>query len=80
MSMAIDENEIDQCIGDMLSNMGGDKKMKRCWNKYTQEQQTMLEGIGQLTAGISCFLDSFMDACSNHVKTELMSLMMPAGK
>merc|ERR1712186_244753 len=65
---------------DNATNMAGDKKMKRCWNKYTEEEQTMLEGIGQLTAGISCFLDSFMDACSNHVKTELMSLMMPAGK
>lgn len=78
--MAIDENEIEQCIGDKLSNMGGNKKMKRCWKKYTEEEQSTLEGIGQLTAWISCFYDSFMDACFNHIRTELIALLMPDGK
>ena len=78
--MAIDENEIEQCIGDKLSNMGGNKKMKRCWMKYTKEEQTMMEGIGQLTAGISCFFDIFMDACFNHIRTGLIALLMPDGQ
>merc|ERR1711971_697739 len=53
--------------------MGEDKKMAKCWDKYSEEDQEALMGIGYLTASIKCFLDGFMDACGEHVKTELMS-------
>ena len=37
--------------------------MAKCWDKYSEEDQEALMGIGYLTASIKCFLDGFMDAC-----------------
>merc|ERR1711976_483966 len=62
VSMALDEND-----------MGEDKKMAKCWDKYSEEDQEALMGMGYLTASVKCFLDGFMDACGEHVKAELMS-------
>ena len=47
-------------------------RLAKCWDKYSEEDQEALMGMGYLTAGIKCFLDGFMDACGEHVKTELM--------
>merc|ERR1711868_274427 len=72
-SMALDVNDMGECVESVMEYMGEDKKMAKCWDKYSEEDQEALMGIGYLTASIKCFLDGFMDACGEHVKTELMS-------
>merc|ERR1712117_162678 len=73
VSMALDVNDMGECVESVMEYMGEDKKMAKCWDKYSEEDQEALMGIGYLTASIKCFLDGFMDACGEHVKTELMS-------
>merc|ERR1711902_233624 len=59
VSMALDVNDMGECVESVM--------------EYSEEDQEALMGIGYLTASIKCFLDGFMDACGEHVKTELMS-------
>merc|ERR1711971_1050885 len=73
VSMALDVNDMGECVESVMEYMGEDKKMAKCWDKYSEEDREALMGIGYLTASIKCFLDGFMDACGEHVKTELMS-------
>merc|ERR1712117_870615 len=67
------ENDMGECVESVMEYMGEDKKMAKCWDKYSEEDQEALMGMGYLTASVKCFLDSFMDACGEHVKAELMS-------
>ena len=71
--MALGDNDMGECVESVMDYMGKDKKMAKCWDKYSEEDQEALMGMGYLTAGIKCFLDGFMDACGEHVKTELMA-------
>merc|ERR1712117_30126 len=73
VSMALDENDMGECVESVMEYMGEDKKMDKCWDKYSEEDQEALMGMGYLTASVKCFLDGFMDACGEHVKAELMS-------
>merc|ERR1712110_441885 len=73
VSMALDENDMGECVESVMEYMGEDKKMAKCWDKYSEEDQEALMGMGYLTASVKCFLDGFMDACGEHVKAELMS-------
>merc|ERR1712117_635523 len=73
VSMALDENDMGECVESVMEYMGEDKKMAKCWDKYSEEDQEALMGMGYLTASVKCFLDGFMDAYGEHVKTELMS-------
>merc|ERR1711976_985346 len=73
VSMALDENEMGEGVESVMEYMGEDKKMAKCWDKYSEEDQEALMGMGYLTASVKCFLDGFMDACGEHVKAELMS-------
>merc|ERR1712110_327802 len=73
VSMALDENDMGECVESVMEYMGEDKKMAKCWDKYSEEDQEALMGMGYLTASVKCFLDGFMDARGEHVKAELMS-------
>jgi len=73
VSMALDENDMGECVESVMEYMGEDKKMAKCWDKYSEEDQEALMGMGYLTASVKCFLDGFMDACGEHVKAELMN-------
>merc|ERR1711879_516623 len=68
VSMALGDNDMGECVESVMDYMGKD-------------QETLM-GMGYLTAGIKCFLDGFMDACGEHVKTELMDayFSQPAGR
>merc|ERR1712117_259626 len=63
VSMALDENDMGECVESVMEYMGEDKKMAKCWDKYSEEDQEALMGMGYLTASVKCFLDGFMDAC-----------------
>merc|ERR1711860_77789 len=73
VSMALDEVDMGECVESVMEYMGEDKKMAKCWDKYSEEDQEALMGMGYLTASVKCFLDGFMDACGEQVKAELMS-------
>merc|ERR1711860_192842 len=77
VSMALDEIDMGECVESVMEYMGEDKKMAKCWDKYSEEDQEALMGMGYLTASVKCFLDGFMDACGEHVKAELMSAYFP---
>merc|ERR1719445_3020287 len=82
-SEVLTEDNIVQCAEDLLSEMAEDPEMSKCWDKYSEEEQTQLEEIGTLYAGVSCFTRTFQETCNQQVKEQLMNMwfsQMDAGK
>merc|ERR1712038_27224 len=76
-------DNIIQCAEDLLSEMAEDPEMSKCWDKYSEQEQTQLEEIGTLYAGVSCFTRTFQETCNQKVKEQLMNMwfsQMDAGK
>ena len=38
------EDNLGQCVEDLMSEMAEDPKMSKCWDKYSDEEQNMLQG------------------------------------
>ena len=41
-AVLLDENMMAQCVEETMDYMSSDKKMKKCWNKYSEEDQATL--------------------------------------
>merc|ERR1712170_207775 len=68
------EDNLGQCVEDLMSEMAEDPKMSKCWDKYSEEEQNMLQEIGGLYAGINCFTRTFQETCNQLIKEKLMNL------
>merc|ERR1712178_76522 len=41
-AVLLDENQMAKCVQETMDYMSNDKKMKKCWNKYSEEDQATL--------------------------------------
>merc|ERR1719158_2591509 len=63
---------VAQCTENMITEMAGNKKFKRCSKKYSEEELALLSQVGSLIAGFKCFQDSFDQACGDFLRSQLM--------
>merc|ERR1712183_872439 len=63
---------VAQCTENMIIQMAGSQKVKRCSKKYSEEELTLLSQVGSLIAGFKCFQDSFNQACGNFIRSKMM--------
>merc|ERR1712013_940494 len=72
VSSMITYEGVAQCTENMITEMAGNKKFKRCSKKYSEEELALLSQVGSLIAGFKCFQDSFDQACGDFLRSQLM--------
>ena len=72
VSSMITYEGVAKCTENMITEMAGNKKFKRCSKKYSEEELALLSQVGSLIAGFKCFQDSFDQACGDFLRSQLM--------
>jgi len=71
ISSQISEEAIEACVNEYFESMFKGKKgrkMKKCFNKMDEQEQSALEDSAMGIANFRCFQKVFNNACSNYVQ------------
>merc|ERR550525_282019 len=73
VSAAVSQENMEQCMTEVLQEMSEDKKVKRCVEsgKYSDEELSKLQELATATAGIKCFVNMFQESCNNFVGEQI---------
>merc|ERR1712141_868541 len=73
VSAAVSQENMEQCMTEVLQEMSEDKKVKRCVEsgKYSEEELSKLQELATATAGIKCFVNMFQESCNNFVGEQI---------
>merc|ERR1719369_118629 len=73
VSAAVSQENMEQCMTEVLQEMSEDKKVKKCVEsgKYTEEELSKLQELATATAGIKCFVNMFQESCNNFVGEQI---------